>query len=70
MSKRVEDLILEQLKTLTSKVDDLHEKVDKNMLETSVELAKVKTKSTIWGGISGAASSIVTALCLYFEMRR
>jgi hypothetical protein len=63
--KTIEDIILEQLKSMDAKIDKMHDKLDEN----NVDIAELKVKSSVWGGISGGVSGLITGFSLLF-MRR
>ena len=70
MSKKtVQDLILEELKSLDAKIDKLHDKVDDNLISTAKDITELKIKSSIWGGVSGAVSGIVVGLSAIFASK-
>ena len=70
MSKKtVQDLILDKLDKLETKVDQLHTKYDEGALENAKEISALKVKSSIWGGVSGAVSGLAVVLIEMFKPR-
>lgn len=58
----VESIILDRLKELDTKIDKLHDKLDQN----NVDIAQLKVKTSIWGGIAGGISGLLVGLSAIF----
>lgn len=60
--KTVESIIVDRLQTLEDKIDKLDEKLDQNKLE----VAELKVKNSLWGGVTGGLTGLAAAIVMIF----
>lgn len=60
--KTVESIILDRLQSLEDKIDKMHEKID----QSNLDVAELKVKNSLWGGVTGGLTGLAAAVVMIF----